>query len=137
MPLLNALVVITFLLTFLAVPLKTYAAGPVFWLEDGLTRVFKNDPAKTANAITLYAAKNEYEPFQVVVKAPPGNPLTGVNVSVSDFQGPNNNKISADNVSLYREHYVNVTSGSKRRTGDTNIPLGPGFYPDALIPFID
>ena len=137
MPLLNALVVITFLLAFLAVPLKTYAAGPVIWLEDGLTRVFKNDPAKNQSSLALYSAGNEYEMFQIIIKVPPGNTLTNVRVSVSDFAGPNNNKISADNVSLYREHYVNVTAGSKKRAGDTNSPLGPGFYPDALIPFID
>ncbi|KKS46282.1 hypothetical protein A2968_04960 [Candidatus Gottesmanbacteria bacterium RIFCSPLOWO2_01_FULL_42_22] len=118
-------------------PAKTYSAGPLVWLEDGMTRVFKNDPAKTTSALTLFSAGNEYEMFQIVVKAPPGNTLTGVSVSVSDFLGPNNNKISADNVSLYREHYINVTAGSKKRAGDTNSPLGPGMYPDALVPFKD
>src|SRR3989344_2440733 len=137
MLLLNTLAVITFLLAYLASPHKTYAAGPIIWLEDGMTRVFKNDPAKTASNLTLYSACNEFEMFQIVVKAPPGNPLTAVTVSVSDIQGPNNNKISAGNISLYREHYLNVTTGSKKRTGDTNSPLGPGSYPDALIPFKD
>src|SRR3989344_4844033 len=95
-------------------PAKIYAAGPIIWLEDGMTRVFKNDPAKTASALTLFSAANEYEMFQIVVRAPPGNSLTQVSLSLSDFQGPNNSKISAANVSLFREHYVNVTAGSKR-----------------------
>lgn len=114
-----------------------YAAGPVVWVEDGMTRVFKNDPAKTTAAITLYTAKNEYEPFQIVVKAPVGNGLTNVNISVSNLVGPNGAIISSDNLTLYREHYLYVTQGSKHNSSETNRPLGPGWYPDALIPFRD
>jgi hypothetical protein len=37
---------------------------------------------------------------------------------------------------LYREHYVNVTKSSPD-AGLGNRPLGRGFYPDALVPFLD
>src|SRR3989344_1106593 len=111
------------------------ATGPVVWVEDGMTRVFNNAPAKTSSSITLYSAKNEYEPFQIVVKAPTGNGLTNVNISISNLTGPNGVLISSDNLILYRELYLNVTQGSKHYSGETNAPLGPGWYPDALIPF--
>ena len=118
------------------VPSKLTTAGPVVWLEDGMTWVFQDDPVKSNSSITLYSAKNEYEPFQIVVRAPAGNDLTNVNVSMSDFTGPGYAQISADNITLYREHYVQVTQGSDFKNG-TNNPLGPGWYPDALIPFED
>jgi hypothetical protein len=107
------------------------------WVEDGMTRVFKNDPAGVNSNITLYTAKNEYEPFQIIVKAPPSSDLTNVNITISDFTGPNGAFISSDNLTLYREHYLYVTQGSKTFRTMTNSPLGPGWYPDALIPFND
>ena len=114
---------------------KASAAGPVVWVEDGMTRVFKNDTAKVNQTITLFSAKNEYESFQIIVKAPSGNNLTNVKVTVSNLTGPNSAVIQASNLILYREHYLYVTQGSKHYNGETNKPLGPGWYPDALIPF--
>lgn len=116
---------------------KVSASSPIAWLEDGMTRIFKTDPVKITQEITLYSAKNEYEPFQIVVKAPDANSLTNVNISVTDLIGPNGNLISANYIQLFREHYLNVTSGSRNWTGQTNVPIGPGWYPDALIPFKD
>ncbi|OGK14161.1 hypothetical protein A3B40_01195 [Candidatus Roizmanbacteria bacterium RIFCSPLOWO2_01_FULL_37_16] len=116
---------------------KVEAAGPIVWLEDGMTRVLKNSPVKSDTTITLYTAKNEYEAFQIIVKAPAGNGLTNVNVSISNLTGPNGAVLSSGNLTLYREHYLNVSQGSKHHNGETNAPLGPGWYPDALIPFKD
>jgi hypothetical protein len=110
---------------------------PIVWVEDGMTRVFKNDPARFNPIVTLYTAKNEYEPFQIIVKAPVSNDLTNTNVTISDLKGPNGASISSDNIVLYRQHYLYVTQGSKSSNSTTNSPLGPGWYPDALIPFAD
>lgn len=120
---------------YLCLPYVAAAAGPVIWTEDSLTHVMKTDPARSASLITLYTAKNEYEPFQIVVKAPTTNNLTNVTVSVTNFAGPNGTVIPTSNITLYRAHYVTVTQGSKRHVADTNHPLGPGLYPDALVPF--
>lgn len=136
----KAVIVISFLFISLSYFLNTqkvFASAPIVWLEDGLTRVLKTDPAKTVPAISLYAAKNEYEPFQVVVQAPTENDLSNVNVTVSDLVDSNGNIISANNIQLFREHYLYVSAGSKNWTGQTNPPLGPDWYPDALIPFND
>jgi len=116
---------------------RSSLSDPVVWVEDAMTRVFKNDPSKTNSSISLYSAKNEYEPFQIIVKAPTSNSLSDVNVTVSDLIGPNSAVISADNINLYREHYVYVTQGSYASEAASNKPLGPGWYPDALIPFVD
>ena len=116
---------------------RSSSPAPIVWLEDGMTRVYRDDPARANADLTLYTAGNEYEPFQVVVKAPPPNDLTNVDVTVSDFTGPGGAVISADHVTLYREHYVHVRQGSKTHSTMTNPPLGPGWYPDALIPFTD
>jgi hypothetical protein len=113
------------------------AESPIVWVEDAMTMVFKDDPAMANSNITLYTAKNEYEPFQIVVKAPALSDLTNVNVTISDLTGPNGASISSDNIKLYREHYLLVTHGSKSYDAETNTPLGPGWYPDALIPFTD
>lgn len=110
---------------------------PIVWVEDSLTRVGKTDPAKSTGSISLFAAKNEYEPFQIVVKAPSDTVLTNVNVTVSDLTGPDGDVIGSDTITLYRQQYLYVTQGSKTRIDDTNHPLGPGWYPDALIPFSD
>ncbi len=109
----------------------------IVWVEDGMTRVFKNDPARVNSNIILHTAKNEYEPFQIIVKAPASNNLANVNVTISDLSGPNGALINSDNINLYREHYLYVTQGSERHRVETNSPLGPGWYPEALIPFVD
>jgi Domain of unknown function (DUF4091) len=111
--------------------------GPTVWVVSGMERIGQtDDPGCTLPAhIVLYAARGEYEPFQVVVRAAGGN-LTNVNFSVSDLHGPNNQTIPRMNMTLYREHYVYVSHSSPDPAG-TNRPLGVGWYPDALIPFVD
>ncbi|MDF5707604.1 MAG: DUF4091 domain-containing protein [Nostoc sp. S4] len=85
--------------------------------------------------ITLYAARGEYEPFQIGIQAD-RNSLTNVNLSISNLTSANNSIIPNSNITLYREHYVYVNNPSPDRRG-TNKPLGKGWYADGLIPFVD
>jgi hypothetical protein len=103
-------------------------AAPVVWVEPSLARVGPDAPAGSHTAIELHAAKGEYESFQIIVQAPAGG-LTNVNVAVPD----------ADEVefTLYREHYVYLARGSADWATNQNSPLGGGWYPDGLIPFVD
>lgn len=110
-------------------------AGPTVWVVSALTRVGREDPSLSAPQIALWAARGEYESFQVVVRAPGGG-LTGVKVAASALVGSGHQLIAKSNVTLFREHYVHLTRSSPDRKG-TNRPLGPGWYPDALIPFLD
>ena len=97
-----------------------------------MKRVARDEPAGGQREIVLWAARGEYESFQVVVRAPAGG-LKNVNVATSDLAGGRGH-IPKANLMLYREHYMQIKHGSPDR-GGSNRPLGPGWYPDALIPF--
>lgn len=109
-------------------------AAPVAWVVPSLERVPRDDPPGTAPQIHLYAARGEYESFQIVVRASPGA-LSNVNLSVPDLVGAAGS-IAGANLTCYREHYVYITHSSPD-WGGPNRPLPPGWYPDALIPFAD
>jgi hypothetical protein len=104
----------------------------VVWAVPALARVARDEAAGSQREMALWAARGEYESFQIVVRAPAGG-LKNVNVAISDLMAQRG-RITKASVMLYREHYVQITRGSPDR-GGTNRPLGPGWYPDALIPF--
>lgn len=87
------------------------------WTTPPSRRVFKDDdvPAETDSQIRLYAAGNESEPFQVVVKSA----VSGtVDVEVDDFG-------SGITVELFQVKYVNIdqVSDNLGRTGPYPDPL--------------
>jgi hypothetical protein len=59
-----------------------------------------------------------------------------VNVAVSDLTDSSGHSIARTNLALFRERYVHVTKSSPDWHG-RNRPLGAGWYPDGLIPFVD
>jgi hypothetical protein len=93
-----------------------------------MARVGPDAPAGSGTSIDLYAAKGEWESFQIIVRAPTGG-LTGVNVVAPDLDGPE--------FTLYREHYVYLARGTSDWATNVNKPLGAGWYPDGLIPFVN
>lgn len=113
----------------------TAASAQSVWVVDSLQRVGPSDAAGSASSISLYAAKGESESLQVIAQAP-SNGMSISDVVASDLVGPSGSLISKQNIALYREYYVNVTSPSPD-FGTGNRPLGAGWYPDALIPFVD
>jgi hypothetical protein len=122
--------------TTAAVAVAATPAGPPpaldVWVVPGMVRVGRDDPPGPSRQIELFAARGEYEPFQVAVRAP-GAALTNVNLRVSDLQG-SEDTIGSEHLTLYREHYVYVRHSSPDFKG-TNKPLGSDWYADALIPF--
>jgi hypothetical protein len=114
----------------------TIADGLAVWVVPSLQRVGLDDPAEPDSLASLQAARGEYESFQIAIKAPEAGGLTHVNVSVSDLSGSGGYVIGQSNITLYREKYVHVSTGSPDR-GGANRPSGTGWYPDALIPFAD
>ena len=89
------------------------------WTAPPSRRVFKNDsaPVATSGTIQVYAAKNEFEPFQLVVKpAASGN----VTVSIGNFG-------SGITTEIFQVKYVNIAQATDN-LGST----GP--YPDPLWP---
>ncbi len=103
-------------------------AAPIVWVEPSLARVGPDAPAGSQSGIELHAARGEYESFQMIVRGPAGG-LTDVNVAAPDVQGVE--------FTLYREHYVYLARGTADWATNQNKPLGPGWYPDGLIPFAD
>jgi hypothetical protein len=111
------------------------ANTPIVWTAPSLHRVAMSEQPGSGSQANLYAARGEYESFQIV---PNGGArgLRNVNVTVSDLAGPGGSVIARTNLTLYREKYQQVTSSSPNWKG-TNQPSGPGWYADALIPFTD
>ena len=109
--------------------------GPLVWTAPSLSRVTEDDTPRGSTSVALWAARGEYESFQIAVR-PSAQPLTGVSVSISELAGPEGARIPQTAFALYREHYVTVSRGSPDRGGQ-NRPMGEGRYADALIPFVD
>jgi hypothetical protein len=82
----------------------------------------------SSHRITLKAARNETVAFQIVIERT-GEKLTNVQVTLVALEGPNGAGISLDNLELFREWYVSV----KNPSGES-YTLGPGWYPDGLLP---
>jgi hypothetical protein len=125
------------LLVSLQVPSILYAEPAMkVWVVPGMTRVgLEDSPGKDLTA-ELYAARNEYESFQIGVRSSAGE-LTNIKLEVSDLRGADGKTIPRSNFTLYREHYLYVDKSSPADRKATNHPLGKGWYADGLIPFID
>jgi Glycoside hydrolase 123 N-terminal domain/Glycoside hydrolase 123, catalytic domain len=108
---------------------------PVVWTAHSLDRVGMTQTPGDNKDVKLFAARGEYESFQIVASGASSG-LNGVNVTISDLQGPGGAVIPQSSFTLYREKYVHVDKSSPNWHG-SNQPLGPGWYADALIPFTD
>src|SRR3954469_21589873 len=90
------------------------------------TRPQTQPPQGSAAAVTIAAAKNEFEAFQLVVTGP----ATGVSMSLEGLGDGRGNVISGREVTLYREALITVT----QPTGGDG---AAGVWPDALVPSVD
>ena len=79
--------------------------------------------------VRLHAARNEFVAFQIVVEAEV--PVSGIKVEMECLAGPDGRKLAGRNVALFKAWYVHVKQAS---TGYEAGSLGPGWYPDALLP---
>lgn len=125
---------------FLAGPAKPdIGQALTWWVENASRKVMQDRPPQPLHVVTLEAARNEFEPFQVVLRADGGN-LTNVDARMSDLIGPGGAIIPSENVTLYRAWYVTVTEASGHGglgDGVPGNPRAPGEYVDPLIPFFD
>ncbi len=89
------------------------------WTTPPSERVFKDAdvPSETGSEVKVYAAQNEFEPFQVVVRP---NASGSVPVNVGDFG-------SGITTEIYQVKYVNIAQAT-----DSLGKTGP--YPDPLWP---
>ncbi len=117
------------LLALLIICGAAWAQQPAVWVASPWEHVLKSTQPGEAGSVAIEAAANEYEPFRIIVRAGDA-PLADVNVTASALTGAPG-EIPAENIKLFREHYLQVTEPSLRSTAPT------GWYPDALIPFVN
>jgi hypothetical protein len=82
-----------------------------------------------AKTVSLHAARNEFVAFQLIVEA--ASPIQEVNVSLDSLVHKDGASISQPQVALFKAWYAQVRRPS---SGYEATSLGPGWYPDALMP---
>ncbi len=101
--------------------------GAKVWVASPWEHVLKSAPARDGQSVELRAARNEYEPFRVIVTAG-DEALSEVAVTAEPLRLNQRNEAP---LTLYREHYINCFEPSRRSTAE------PGWYPDALVPLTE
>src|ERR1041384_3285000 len=84
---------------------------------------------QSTRTVTLKAARNEFVAFQAIVDA--ARPAAGVDVKFAGLTGPGGARIDGKYAEVFKEWYVHVR---RPTTGYERSSLGPGWYPDALMP---
>jgi len=102
-----------------------------WWTTHALEKIKPLDPvpSKSAKSVDLYAGRNEFESFQIVLRAAATN-LSGVDVDLEDFRTSQGDEISKENMTVYLERFLNLQRPS---TYDG----GTGLWPDPLVPRVD
>jgi len=99
--------------------------------ESTMTKVRRDLPykGKPISSAVISLARGEYEGLQLVI-VPVKMNLKSVRVEVSDLVGPGGATIEANGIEVYLVEYIEV----KRPTRGG---MGPGLYPDPLIPYAE
>ena len=97
------------------------------WTVKETVRVLRDAPAGTAKAVSLAAARNEWESFQILLRS--DTPVKGISVEARDLTGPDGARLPAADVRFYRQHQLEVADPTYRNKG-----FKPGWYADPLIP---
>ena len=100
------------------------------WVTDGMAKVHPDQTPGAVHWAELWAAKNEFESFQVHVRAT--SAAMQVSVTASDLVDARSGThiAASDHVFVFREAYLNITTRS-----DANGTLG--ITPDPLMPAVD
>ena len=97
--------------------------GATLWTTTTMDKVLREAPPPelAGAAIDLRAARNEYEPFQLVVRA---DAAADVGLTISDFTGPG----PLPAMTVHRVDYVQITASSDPGA------IVSGLMPDPLVP---
>jgi Glycoside hydrolase 123, catalytic domain/Glycoside hydrolase 123 N-terminal domain len=98
------------------------------WWAEGAHKVMRDDPLPAAKdgVVRIAAARNEYEPFLIVLR--PEDSLDGVRVSAGPLVNEKGAAIEAAAVSVRHVEYVKVTA-------PTDTGGRAGWWPDPLPPY--
>ena len=111
-------------------PVQAAPDHPEVWVQNSADRAFESSekPEYAEEKMMLYAAKNEYEAAQILVRNE--TTLQGLYLEASDLTGENGELLSKDNIVIYREY-----SNEAKVPGEIELPPdGGNRYTDALLP---
>ena len=96
------------------------------WWAEGAYKIRKNDaePQAASKAVSLFAARNECEPFIIVLR--PKERLDRVRVECSLLAGPGGKEIAAFHISVCHVGYVNVVVPTDAAGAAGEDPSGGG-----------
>ncbi len=82
------------------------------WWAEGTYKIFKAQkiPSAKSAAVKISCAKNEYEPFQLVIHT--AQDLKGIKISIVDLANKKGGVISKENIAINRVGYVNIETPS-------------------------
>ncbi len=83
----------------------------------------------STKTVSLRAARNEFVAFQMIIES--ASPVDDVDVSFDALTRQGGGRIDGKQVALFKDWYTQVRHPS---TGYEKTSLGPGWYPDALMP---
>src|SRR5262249_24767717 len=123
-------------LALAAIPLALTTLRPsppslIWWTTDAMEKVrpYDKPPEKLTDSAQLFAARNEFESFQIVFPAD-SHDVSGVDAQVVDFSGPQGARISKNNATVYFDRFLDLRRPS-------SIEGGTGEWPDPLVPRVD
>ena len=122
-------IVVALSAALVAAPAVLRAAPPSVGVTHALDKVRPSASAPVAVEAAIEAARNEFEPFQIVVHGEEDG-ATGVSAVASDLVSADGSAISASEITLFREALYQVVVPSSTEGA-------AGLWPDPLIPDVD
>lgn len=112
-------------------PSETRPSALSWWAESPMIKVHPGDlpPERPDRRAQIYAARNEFEPFQIVLRSDAGD-VGDLDVDVSDLKGPDGAQLQKNNITVYLEQFIDLTQPSVKSGA-------AGRWPDPLLPRVD
>src|SRR5437867_12054808 len=105
--------------------------GLSWWTTHSLEKIRPYDraPEGARQNVKISAARNEFEPFQFVLRAN-GQDIDAVDVEITDLRGKSAVIPSEKYIVAYLERYLDLKKPS-------SVAAGSGEWPDPLVPRVD
>src|SRR5512132_3425138 len=116
--------------SFLAVALLLVLAGSAraelrVWTLTETRHVLRSEAPGSSAVVRLYAARNEWASFQILLRA--DATVSGIGLAAGDLNGPGDSLLRQGDARLYRQHQLHLDTGTYR-----NESFKPDWYPDPL-----
>src|SRR5581483_402180 len=84
-----------------------------WWVASSLEKIRPADaePARAVHAARLFAARNEFESFQIVLRADAAG-ASDVDIDISDLRASHGREISRNNITIYAERFIDLSRAS-------------------------